>query len=171
MISTSKFLKMKNNEFKGNKIEKEVAKKKKEMEKMQEAAAKRRKEIEKKEIAILKKENDAERSRIASEKLQLNWIKWNVTCLGLGFTAYKFYYARLENHQSPIGHYITGQEIGMFLIVLGFVTLTFATIQHKKKVENLKLLLPTIHYSLSLRLSYVILVFSLLVFLIVLLRT
>jgi uncharacterized membrane protein YidH (DUF202 family) len=106
------------------------------MEKMQEAAAKRRKEIEKKEIALLKKENDAERSRIASEKLQLNWIKWNITCLGLGFTAYKFYYARLENHQSPIGHYITGQEIGMFLIALGFVTLTFATIQHRKKLSN-----------------------------------
>ena len=171
MISASKFLKMKNNEFKGNKIEKEVAKKKKEMEKMQEAAAKRRKEIEKKEIAILKKENDAERSRIASEKLQLNWIKWNVTCLGLGFTAYKFYYARLENNQSPIGHYITGQEIGLFLIVLGFVTLTFATLQHKKKVEKLKSLLPTMHYSLSLRLSYVILVFSVLIFLVVLLRT
>ena len=162
---------MKNNEFKGDKTEKDVAKKKKEMEKMLEAAAKRRKEIEKKEIALLKKENDAERSRIASEKLQLNWIKWNVTCLGLGFTAYKFYYARLENHQSPIGHYITGQEIGMFLIVLGFVTLTFATIQHKKKVEKLKLLLPTMHYSLSLKLSYVILVFSVLVFLVVLLRT
>ena len=162
---------MKNNEFKGDKIEKEVAKKKKEMEKMQEAAAKRRKEIEKKEEAAIKKENDIEKSRIASEKLQLNWIKWNITCLGLGFTAYKFYYARLENHQSPIGHYITGQEIGMFLIILGFVTLTFATIQHKKKVEQIKLLLPTMHYSLSLRLSYVILVFSLLVFLIVLLRT
>jgi len=162
---------MKNNEFKGDKIEKEVAKKKKEMEKMLEAAAKRRREIEKKEIAVLKKENDAERSRIASEKLQLNWIKWNITCLGLGFTAYKFYYARLENNQSPIGHYITGQEIGMFLIFLGFITLTFATLQHKKKVEQLKLLLPTMHYSLSLRLSYVILVFSVLVFLIVLLRT
>ena len=162
---------MKNNQFKGDKMEKEVAKKKKEMEKMQEAAAKRRKEIEKNEMAAHKKENDAERSRIASEKLQLNWINWNVTCLGLGFTAYKFYYARVANHQSPIGHYITGQEIGMFLIVLGFVTLTFATIQHKKKVEQLKLLLPTMHYSLSLRLSYVILVFSLLVFLIVLLRT
>ena len=171
MISVTKFLEMKNDQFKGDKMEKQIEKKKREMEKMQEAAAKRRKEIEKKEIALLKKENDAERSRIASEKLQLNWIKWNVTCLGLGFTAYKFYYARLENHQSPIGHYITGQEMGMFLIVLGFVTLTFATIQHKKKVENLKLLLPTIHYSLSLRLSYVILVFSLLVFLIVLLRT
>ena len=162
---------MKNNQFKGSKIEEEVARKKKEMEKMQEAAAKRRKEIEKKEIATLKKENDAERSRIASEKLQLNWIKWNITCLGLGFTAYKFYYARLEHAQSPIGHYITGQEIGMFLIVLGFVTLAFATIQHKKKVENLKLLLPSMHYSLSLRLSYVILVFSVLVFLIVILRT
>jgi len=162
---------MKNNEFKGDKTEKEVAKKKKEMEKMLEAAAKRRKEIEKKEIAILKKENDAERSRVASEKLQLNWIKWNITCLGLGFTAYKFYYARLENNQSPIGHYITGQEIGMFLIFLGLITLTFATLQHKKKVEQLKLLLPTMHYSLSLRLSYVILIFSVLVFLIVLLRT
>jgi len=171
MISASKFLEMKNNQFKGDKIEKEVAKKKKEMEKMQEAAAKRRKEIEKMEMAVIKKENDAEKSRIASEKLQLNWIKWNVTCLGLGFTAYKFYYARLENNQSPIGYYITGQEIGMFLIVLGFVTLTFATLQHKKKVEKLKLLLPTMNYSLSLRLSYVILCFSVLVFLIVLLRT
>ena len=162
---------MKNNDFKGDKIEKEVARKKKEMEKMQEAAAKRRRDIEKKEIAVLKKENDAERSRIASEKLQLNWIKWNITCLGLGFTAYKFYYARLENHQSPIGHYITGQEIGMFLIALGFVTLAFATIQHKRKIEQLKLLMPTMHYSLSLRLSYVILIFSVLVFLVVILRT
>jgi uncharacterized membrane protein YidH (DUF202 family) len=171
MISASKFLEMKNNEFKGDKIEKEVARKKKEMEKMQEAAAKRRMEIEKKELAAAKKENDAERSRIASEKLQLNWIKWNITCLGLGFTAYKVYYARLENHQSPIGHYITGQEIGMFLIALGFVTLIFATIQHKKKVEQLKLLSPMMQYSLSLRLSYVILVFSVLVFLIVILRT
>ena len=162
---------MKNNDFKGDKIEKEVARKKKEMEKMQEAAAKRRTEIERKELAAIKKENDAERSRIASEKLQLNWIKWNITCLGLGFTAYKFYYARLENHQSPIGHYITGQEIGMFLIALGFVTLAFATIQHKRKIEQLKLLMPTMHYSLSLRLSYVILVFSVLVFLVVILRT
>ena len=171
MISASKFLEMKNDQFKGDKMEKQIEKKKREMEKMQEAAAKRRKEIEKMEVAAIKKENDAEKSRIASEKLQLNWIKWNVTCLGLGFTAYKFYYARLENHQSPIGHYITGQEIGMFLIVLGFVTLTFATLQHKKKVEKLKLLLPTMNYSLSLRLSYVILCFSVLVFLIVLLRT
>ena len=171
MASVSKFLEMKNNQFKGDKMEKEIEKKKREMEKMQEAAAKRRREIEKREIAVLKKENDAERSRIASEKLQLNWIKWNITCLGLGFTAYKFYYTRLEHNQSPIGHYITGQEIGMFLIVLGFVTLAFATIQHKKKVENLKLLLPTMHYSLSLRVSYIILVFSVLVFLIVLLRT
>ena len=171
MISVSKFLEMKNNQFKGDKIEKEVAKKKKEMEKMQEAAAKRRKEMEKMEMVAIKKENDAEKSRIASEKLQLNWIKWNITCLGLGFTAYKFYYARLENNQSPIGHYITGQELGMFLIFLGFITLTFATLQHKKKVEKLKLELPTMHYSLSLRLSYVILVFSVLVFLIVILRT
>ena len=162
---------MKNNQFKGSKIEEEVARKKKEMEKMQEAAAKRRKEIEKRERAAIKKENDIEKSRTASERLQLNWIKWNITCLGLGFTAYKFYYTRLEHNQSPIGHYITGQEIGMFLIALGFVTLAFATIQHKKKVGNLKLLLPTMQYSLSLRLSYVILVFSILVFLIVILRT
>ena len=171
MISASKFLELKNNKFRSNKMEEEVARKKMEMEKIQEAAAKRRKEIEKKEEAAIKKENDVEKARIASERLQLNWIKWNITCLGLGFTAYKVYYARLENHQSPIGHYITGQEIGMFLIALGFVTLTFATIQHKKKVAQLKLLLPTIQYSLSLRLSYVILVFSVLVFLIVILRT
>ena len=161
---------MKNNQTK-DEIEKEVAKKKKEMEKMQQAAAKRRQEIEKRESAAAKKENDAEKSRIALEKLQLNWIKWNLTCLGLGFTAYRFYYVRQQAGQSPIGHYITGQEIGMFLIALGFVTLIFATIQHKKKVENLKLQMPTMQYSLALRLSYVVLCFSVLVFLIVILRT
>ena len=58
---------MKNNEFKGDKTEKDVAKKKKEMEKMLEAAAKRRKEIEKKEIALLKKENDAESRSLPAE--------------------------------------------------------------------------------------------------------
>jgi uncharacterized membrane protein YidH (DUF202 family) len=151
------------NKMKIKQIEKEEAKRKKEMAKLEKDAAKR-------EADAFKKEATLEKSRVALERLQLNWVKWNITCIALGFTAYKFWYARVHDEKNVIGYYITGREVGLFLIVLGFVSLLIATRQHKKSVTNLKLQYENMHRSVSLRLSYVILVFSVIVFLMVLLR-
>ena len=147
-----------------SKIEKEMAKKKIEVARMQRDAAK-------KEADEAKKEYNLERSRVAFERLQLNWIKWNITCIALGFTAYKFWYARVYEQGLQLGYYITGREIGIFLIVLGFVSLLMAARQHKKNIRKLKLNYEKMQPSISLKLSYVILVFSVIVFLLVILRT
>jgi len=157
-------MKIKDHPFKAGKMDKEEVKKQKELEKLQ-------REAEKKEMNEAKMEYNLEKGRIFLERLQLNWIKWNITCVALGFTAYKFYYERVEKGENLVAYYITGREIGIFLIVLGFVTLLLATLQHKKNTENLKLRYEKIQYSLSLRLSYVVLVFSLIIFLLVIFRS
>ena len=157
--------------MKQDKMEKEAAKRKKEIERLQKEAANRKKEQDKIEKEAAKKIVDLEKSRIALERLQLNWVKWNITCIALGFTAYKFWYARVHDEKNAIGYYVTGREIGFFLISLGFISLLIATRQHKKSIANLKLQYENMHYSVSLRLSYVILTFSVIVFLMVLLRT
>ena len=145
-------------------VQKELARKKEEMARMQRQAARR-------EMDAAKRDFNLEKSRIALERLQLNWIKWNLTCIALGFTAYKFYYARVEKGDNLIGYYITGREIGIFLAFLGLITLLFATVQHRKNIAKLKLQYTSMHYSLSLRLSYVVLGFSVIVLLMIILRT
>jgi uncharacterized membrane protein YidH (DUF202 family) len=144
-------------------IEMTEAKKKKKMAKTERKKARE-------ELAGFKKENEINKSRINLEKLQLGWIKWNLTCIGLGFGAYKFYYSRVHDEKSLVNYEITGKDIGIFLISLGFLTLLYASIQHKKNIEILKMQDKKMPYSLSLRLSYVILGLSIIVLLMILLR-
>jgi uncharacterized membrane protein YidH (DUF202 family) len=71
-----------------------------------------------------KEERDLEKFRIVLERLQINWIKWNVTCIALGFAAYKFYYSRVSEGKSPLNYNVTGRDIGIFLMTLGTLALT-----------------------------------------------
>lgn len=132
--------------------------------------ARMEKEEAKMERDVTKRQYNLERLRIALERLQLNWIKFNITCIALGFTTYKFYYSRSEEEKSHI-HYITGREIGIFLISLGLLMLILATFQHKKNVAKLKLQYETMPGSLSLLLSYFTMFFSVIILLLVVLRT
>jgi uncharacterized membrane protein YidH (DUF202 family) len=156
---------MKNNDdhFQTGKMKKEEEKRKKELARIE-------KEEAKKEMDAYKKEYTLEKSRVAMEKLQLGWIKWNLTCIALGLTAYKFYHSRVEEGADLTRYIVTGRELGIFLNILGFTTVLIATIQHKRNVEKLKLKYPEMQKSISLTLSYIVLVFSLIVFLIITFR-
>lgn len=156
--------------MKQGKIEKEEARIKKEIELRQKEAEKKLKEQHRGEHEAVRRELSLERLRIALERLQINWIQWDITCIALGFTAYKFYYARVEEGKTPVGYYLSGRDLGIFLIALGFISLLLATLQHKRSVEKLRSHMPTMQYSLSLRVSYVVMVFSFIVFLIVIFR-
>jgi len=158
------------NQFDAGNREDEEAKKNKEIAKMEKKLAKKEKKKAKKEMNGVKSDRDLEKFRIYLERLQLNWIKWNITCMALGFTVYKFYYARVQEDRKPLGYVITGRDIGIFLISLGIMSLLLATLQHKKNVTKLRLQYETMFYSLSLRLAYVILFFSIIILLIVLVR-
>ena len=156
--------------MKQSKLEKEAAKVKKQIELRQKEEIKRVREQQKGQSEVAKKDLSQERLRIALERLQINWIQWDITCIALGFTSYKFFYARVEEGKAAVGSFLNGRDIGIFLISLGLVSLFFATLQHRKSVEKLKSVMPTMQYSLSLRVSYVVMIFSIVVFLIVIFR-
>ena len=125
--------------------------------------------IEKKQLKATKDENKElitlERFRISSEKMQLSWIARSITISALGFTVYRL----LEDEEakgmsnSIIG--ISPSEVGLIMLIIGFVGLVWATIQHRGTIEKVRRQytvyqeLPT---SISLIVSYAIIVVTLL---------
>jgi len=124
----------------------------------------KRKEKEKKG----KKELGNERVRLAMERLQLAWLRFSMTMIALGFSSYRFFYSRLEEGKTPLLKYLTGREIGMFLLLVGFAGLLQATVQHIRTYKKLKDYNPAVLYSVSLVQSYLVLAlaFCLLLFVI-----
>ena len=155
-------MKMKNDPFKIAEMEKEEARRKKENARMEREELKR-------ELEAYKKEFNLEKYRIVLERLQLNWLQWNITCMLLGFGIYKFYYSRLISGADPLG-VINGWHIGIIMISVGLISLLAATIQHRTNVIKLKLQFEAMQYSISLRVSYFILVFSVFMLLVVIFK-
>ena len=69
----------------------------------------------------------------------------------------------------PLG-VINGWHIGIIMISVGFISLLAATIQHRTNVIKLKLQFAAMQYSISLRVSYFILVFSVFMLLVVIFK-
>lgn len=123
---------------------------------------------QKQELKKGKKEIGFVRVRLALERLQLAWLRTAITFVALGFTAYKFYYARVEEGKDPLVAYFNGRSIGIFLIFVGFLGLLQGTLQHRKNCVKLKALYPSMPYSVSMIQSYFILAFTFTLFLVVL---
>ena len=137
---------------------------------MEKEEARKKREIARMELEAYKKEFNLEKYRIVLERLQLNWLQWNVTCMLLGFGIYKFYHSRIISGEEPMGNTINGWHIGIVLISVGFISLLAATIQHRTNVIKLKLQFEAMQYSISLRVSYFILVFSVFMLLVVIFK-
>ncbi len=136
----------------------------------QKKLAKEEKKKAKQEKEAVKMEYTLEKLRISFERLQFVWIKFNVTCIAIGFGLYKFYVANTSGEvQTPV-HKITGRDFGVTLVSLGVIMLCFATYQHTQNLAKLKLQYPYMQRSLALVLSYCIIVLSFLILLIVIYR-
>ena len=153
-------MKIKKDLFKTEKMGREEADRKKEIARIEREEARRIMEADKKDLNL-------EKYRIVLERLQLNWIQLNITCMTLGFAIYKFYHARTVSGEAPMGGHINGWHVGIFLISLGLVSLVLATLQHYANVTKLKLQFKTMQYSLSLRVAYVMIFFSALILVVV----
>jgi uncharacterized membrane protein YidH (DUF202 family) len=124
-------------------------------------------EREKKEFKKGKKALGMERVRLALERLQLAWLRTAFTFIGLGFTAYKVYYERIEHGQDPVLRHVNGRSIGLFLIFSGLLGLAQATLQHRKNWEKLRIYYPGLTYSVALVQSYLILTLAFFLLLVV----
>ena len=124
-------------------------------------------DIQKPEKKDGKKQISLERMRLAVEKLQLARAKTTITFIALGFTFYKIFYARIEAGKKPLLEFPNARDVGLFLMFIGFVVLVLSTVQHRKSLAKLKMQYPEMQYSVSLILSYFILLLSLSLLLIV----
>lgn len=115
---------------------------------------------QKEEKKKAKKELGYERIRLALERLQLAWLRTAITFVALGFTSYRYYLSRVEDGLEPIGGLYNGRSIGLFLMLMAFVGLFQATLQHRKSYDKLKHFYPALPYSVALMQSYFVLAFT-----------
>ncbi len=116
---------------------------------------------QKEEKKKAKKELGYERVRLALERLQLAWLRTAITFVALGFTAYRYYLSRVEDGLEPLGGTFNGRNIGLFLLLMAFMGLLQATLQHRRSWAKLKHFYPGLPYSISQIQSYFILAFTL----------
>ena len=114
----------------------------------------------------LKEEKDAdkemitlERFRIATEKMQISWMRKSLMISFLGLTLYKIFEEETGGKGFGFG-ILKAKEIGLMMLLLGFISLLLATKQHLKTVAKVKRQYERFEkmpYSVSLLLTYAIL--------------
>ena len=115
---------------------------------------------EKKEKKANKKLLQNERIRVAFERLQLAWIRTSVTLLAVGVGAYQYFSERIEEGRTGFVNHINGAQIGILLVILSFVVLLVATIQHNQSMSKLKEQYHEMRFSIGSVLAYIILILS-----------
>ncbi len=113
--------------------------------------------LEKKAKKKAKTKIQLERTRTAFERLQLAWIRTSLTLITIGVGAYEYFHNRIESGKAPLLKLISGRELGIFLVLIAFIALLLATIQHKKNMSELKQQYEGFRYSVSSLLAYMIL--------------
>lgn len=101
-----------------------------------------------------------ERIRVAFERLQLAWIRTSVTLLVVGIGAYQYFYERIESGRTGFLKHLTGSQVGILLIIVSFLVLLFATIQHLQNMSKLKETYPEMRKSIGTFLAYIIMAIS-----------
>lgn len=116
--------------------------------------------LEKQPKENIKKSLQNERIRVAFEKLQLSWVRTSVTLLAIGVGAYQYFYERVESGRQGFLKHLNGAQFGVLLVVISFIILLLATIQHHQNLSKLKKEYQEMRYSIGSLLAYFILLLS-----------
>jgi putative membrane protein len=108
-----------------------------------------------------------EKARLAYEGALMSWIRTAISLISFGFTIYEFFKA---NQNENAGHLLTPRLVALAMILIGFISLLFAHIQHLTAYKKLRERCPALSRSLSSVFSSLILLFALLLSLAVIFR-
>lgn len=76
-----------------------------------------------------------DRTRLAHERTLMAWTRTATSLISFGFTIYKF----LETERRPNRSSVFGpREFGMFMILIGLIALTLATIEHRRSMVQMR---------------------------------
>lgn len=97
--------------------------------------------------------------------MQLSWIARSITTSALGFTVYRLLEDEEKNGLSNSVLSVSPSEVGLIMLLIGFVGLVWATLQHKatnEKVRRQYTVYQEMPTSISLVISYAIIIVTLL---------
>ncbi len=126
------------------------------------------KNLEKEQAKIDKERITLDRYRIAVEKMQLSWLRKSLIISFLGMTLYKIFEAETDKGKALVFGFIGATEIGLLMLLIGFLSLVMATVDHKKsvaKVERMYTKYDEMPRSYALLVSYAIIFVTLFLFL------
>lgn len=78
-----------------------------------------------------------DRTRIAYDRTMLAWVRTAASLISFGFSIYKFF--QLKDGSFPEVRGLIGpREYGTVMIVLGLASLAFATFDHRRHMQQLR---------------------------------
>jgi putative membrane protein len=79
-----------------------------------------------------------ERTNLAHERTLMAWVRTATSLITFGFTIYKFFQLEMSVARVRPQQLIGAREFAIFMIAIGLIALTVATIQNWRERNNLK---------------------------------
>jgi len=105
-----------------------------------------------------------ERTALANDRTLMAWIRTSTSLISFGFTIYK-----AEGPELP-HTLLSAREIGMVLILFGFLGLFFALLQYRSDMKRIKTSYSLTGFNFTPVLAMLMLIFSIMLFLAALMR-
>src|SRR5262249_31790209 len=79
-----------------------------------------------------------DRTRLAYERTLMAWVRTATSLISFGFTIYKFFQYLSEGKTPPPDHVLGPRGFALVMIGIGLTALTFATIEHRRNMRQLR---------------------------------
>jgi putative membrane protein len=79
-----------------------------------------------------------DRTRLAYERTLMAWVRTATSLISFGFTIYKFFQYLNENKPPVEDHVLGPRGFALVMIGIGLTALTFATIEHRRNMRQLR---------------------------------
>jgi len=79
-----------------------------------------------------------ERTRLAAERTMMAWVRTATSLITFGFSVYKFFDIERPGADAAAHRLIGPREFAIILILIGLVSLVFATVQQRQNMHLLR---------------------------------
>lgn len=111
-----------------------------------------------------------DRTQLAYDRTLLAWIRTATALITFGFTIYKFFQIELARDVPRPERLIGPTHFALLMIVIGLVSLTLATLEHRRDLKALRAQYPGEHRTLARVLAALVSLLGIVALLAVLLR-
>jgi putative membrane protein len=90
-----------------------------------------------------------DRTQLAYDRTLLAWIRTATALITFGFTIYKFFQLELARIQSRPEQPLGPTHFALLMIIIGLASLLFASLEHRRELQDLRARYPGPHRTLA----------------------